>query len=47
MPDTLHALEVYIQPPPSDLLDGAAVAVIDILRATTVHSHPARGRRRC
>ena len=38
MPDTLRALEVYIQPPPPDLLDGAAVAVIDILRATTVHS---------
>ena len=38
MPDTLRALEVYIQPPPPDLLDGAAVAVIDILRATTVHT---------
>ncbi len=37
MPDTLRALEVHIQPPPPDLLDGAAVAVIDILRATTVH----------
>ena len=38
MPDTQRALEVYIQPPRPDLLDGAAVAVIDILRATTVHS---------
>ncbi len=38
MPDTLRALEVYIQPPPHDLLNGAAVAVIDILRATTVHT---------
>ena len=38
MPDTLRALEVYIQPPPPDLVDGAAVAVIDILRATTVHT---------
>ena len=38
MPDTQRALEVYIQPPRPDLLDGAAVAVIDILRATTVHT---------
>ena len=31
-------LEVYLQPPDPALLDGAAVAVIDILRATTVHA---------
>ena len=31
-------LEVYLQPPDPALLDGAAAAVIDILRASTVHA---------
>ena len=31
-------VEVYIQPPPPEVLRGRAVAVLDILRATTVHA---------
>ncbi len=30
-------LEVYVTPPPSEVLRDAAVVVIDVLRATTVH----------
>ena len=31
-------IEVYVQPPPSEALRGAAVIVLDIFRATTVHA---------
>lgn len=30
-------LEVYVTPPPPEVLAGAAVVVLDVLRATTVH----------
>lgn len=38
MTDALRPLEVFLQPPPAALLEGSAVAVIDILRASTVHA---------
>lgn len=36
--DNAPELEVYLQPPPDSALGGAAVVVLDIFRATTVHS---------
>ncbi|MCY3921126.1 MAG: 2-phosphosulfolactate phosphatase [Chloroflexi bacterium] len=36
--DRPPVVEVYIQPPPASALNGAAVIVLDIFRATTVHA---------
>ena len=38
MPADAPVVEVHLQPPPAALLEDAAIVVIDILRATTVHA---------